>query len=65
MPAEKESPKKATRIRRPLEERLKEAQEKPRKLRARSRKRGQSNPVRLCRNFQDRRLKSPNQPSTN
>jgi len=37
MPAEKESPKKATRIRRPLEERLKEAQEKARKLRARSR----------------------------
>ena len=37
MPAEKESSKKATRIRRPLEERLKEAQEKARKLRARSR----------------------------
>lgn len=37
MPAEKESPKKTTRIRRPLEERLKEAQEKARKLRARSR----------------------------
>lgn len=37
MPAGKEPAKKATRIRRPLEERLKEAQEKARKLRARSR----------------------------
>ena len=37
MPAGKEPAKKAIRIRRPLEERLKEAQEKARKLRARSR----------------------------
>lgn len=37
MPAGKEPANKATRIRRPLEERLKEAQEKARKLRTRSR----------------------------
>ena len=36
MPAGKETEKKAKRIRRPLEERLKEAQEKARKLRARA-----------------------------
>lgn len=36
MSADKETAKKGTRIRRPLEERLKEAQEKARKLRARS-----------------------------
>jgi len=37
MTAGKEPVKKATRVRRPLEERLKEAQEKARKLRARAR----------------------------
>ena len=37
MTAGKEPIKKATRVRRPLEERLKEAQEKARKLRARAR----------------------------